>query len=102
MSQPACNGQLFFAGEAVSPHAYVSESVFDWCICSWVAGALESAWTAVLSFLKTYGYPENVKQEFLMKWGDSQYWEKKNDYEQLDTHIKLGLFKSGVNPIYQA
>ncbi|KAI0343917.1 amine oxidase [Trametopsis cervina] len=46
MTQPAANGQLWFAGEALSTtHA-------------WVAGALESAERAIFGIMKTFGCPE--------------------------------------------
>jgi hypothetical protein len=65
-------------------------------ICSWVAGALESAWTAVVAFLKTYDYDEKVKDEFYALWGGSEYWEKDNFYESISTHVKVGLAKGGI------
>jgi hypothetical protein len=64
---------------------------------SWVAGALESAWTAVLAFLKTYGYSNEVKDEFIRNWGKSEYWEEAHFYKQLNTHIKVGLAKGGIS-----
>jgi hypothetical protein len=101
MSKPACQGQLFFAGEASSAcHAYVSLklSLFSANPSGrWVAGALDSAWVAVMSLLKIYKFPKEDIKAFLATWGKSEYFDPgpENEYVMLDIHIRLALWQAG-------
>ncbi|KAK7464110.1 hypothetical protein VKT23_006274 [Stygiomarasmius scandens] len=87
MTQPAAQGQLYFAGEALSTcHA-------------WVAGALNSVIRAIDQFLLVYKSNESDKkvihkfhEQWGKPWGESEYWTK----EQLDNQLALGLARSGV------
>ncbi|EIN12605.1 amine oxidase [Punctularia strigosozonata HHB-11173 SS5] len=80
LTQPAAQGQLYFAGEATSAcHA-------------WVAGALDSAWNSIEQFLITYNYPQSIRDSFHEQWGSSEYWDEQKTKNQ----IKLGLARSGV------
>ncbi|OCH83659.1 FAD-linked reductase [Obba rivulosa] len=84
---PAADGKLLFAGEATSScHA-------------WVAGALDSSWRAVYSFLLTfYGNDSKQMKEFLEKYGRSEYWyddpEKNPDKSLLTDHLHRALNRS--------
>ncbi|KAI0341013.1 FAD/NAD(P)-binding domain-containing protein [Trametopsis cervina] len=89
MTQPAANGQLWFAGEAISTaHA-------------WVAGALESAERAVFGIMKTFGCPEEDFERLRRrlnpdgkKYANEVYEEE--ELRLLERHIKLGLAHAGI------
>lgn len=61
LTNPAANGRLHFAGEALSVrHA-------------WVEGALDSAWRAVAELLLYPGF-KGYQQKFYKNWGYNLEW----------------------------
>ncbi|KZS87731.1 hypothetical protein SISNIDRAFT_470756 [Sistotremastrum niveocremeum HHB9708] len=80
---PAANGKLFFAGEHCSAcHA-------------WVAGALESSWVSVYSFLKLWNVDK--VDDFKKKWGSTEYWDEDVDEEEFDVLFDKVL-RLGIRP----
>ncbi|KZS88540.1 FAD/NAD(P)-binding domain-containing protein [Sistotremastrum niveocremeum HHB9708] len=94
---PAARGKLFFAGEALSAcHA-------------WVAGALNSTWFAINSYL-TLAYEKDPSEEnkknldnFHINWGTSEAWDDdstfvEEDKDHFDQELRLGLSLYAKNP----